>query len=74
MLKYLFISLLICLVINLPIGYALGVSSAVAVVLGSATPGIVVAQRIFASMNSFPLLAIPYFMVAGAVMELGGVS
>ena len=74
MLKYLFISLLIWLVINLPIGYALGVSSAVAVVLGSATPGIVVAQRIFASMNSFPLLAIPYFMVAGAVMELGGVS
>ena len=74
MLKYLFISLLICLVINLPIGYALGVSSAIAVVLGSATPGIVVAQRIFASMNSFPLLAIPYFMVAGAVMELGGVS
>ena len=68
MLKYLFISLLICLVINLPIGYALGVSSAIAVVLGSATPGIVVAQRIFASMNSFPLLAIPYFMVAGAVM------
>ena len=33
MLKYLFISLLICLVINLPIGYALGVSSAIAVVL-----------------------------------------
>ena len=74
MLKYLFITLIICLVINLPIGYALGVASAMAFTFGSNMTGAVIAQRIFAGMNSFTLLAIPYFMVAGAVMELGGVS
>lgn len=74
MLKYVFITLIVCLVINLPIGYALGVASAVAFTFGSNMSAAVVAQRIFAGMNSFTLLAIPYFMVAGAVMELGGVS
>ena len=41
---------------------------------GSATPMLVIAQRMFTSVDSFPLLAIPLFMVAGNLMEGGGIS
>ena len=75
MLPALFITVVICLVINMPIGYALGIASAAALVFtGNTAQMLMVPQRIVAGMNSFPLLAIAYFMIAGAVMELGGVS
>jgi C4-dicarboxylate transporter DctM subunit len=76
MLKYLFFTAIICFIINMPIGYALGVASMAFVILNGLPVGqwVLVPQRIAMSINSFPLLAIPYFMVAGAVMEMGGVS
>lgn len=75
MLKVLFITVLTCFVINMPIGYSLGLASVAALFLnGSAAQMLMIPQRIVAGMNSFPLLAIVYFMIAGAVMELGGVS
>ena len=75
MLPALFITVVICLVINMPIGYALGIASAAALVFtGNTAQMLMIPQRIVAGMNSFPLLAIAYFMIAGAVMELGGVS
>ena len=76
MLKYLFITAVICFIINMPIGYSLGVASMAFVVFNGLplNQWVLVPQRIAMSINSFPLLAIPYFMVAGAVMEMGGVS
>ena len=75
MLTALFTTVIICLVINMPIGYALGIASAAALVFtGNEAQMLMIPQRIVAGMNSFPLLAIAYFMIAGAVMELGGVS
>lgn len=75
MLPALFITVIICLVINMPIGYALGIASAASLVFtGNTAQMLMIPQRIVAGMNSFPLLAIAYFMIAGAVMELGGVS
>ena len=75
MLTVLFTTVIVCLVINMPIGYALGISSAAALVFtGNDAQMLMIPQRIVAGMNSFPLLAIAYFMIAGAVMELGGVS
>jgi len=75
MLKVLFITVLICFVINMPIGYSLGLASVAALFLnGDTAQMLMIPQRIVAGMNSFPLLAIAYFMIAGAVMELGGVS
>lgn len=76
MLKVLFITVLICFVINMPIGYALGMASVTALFTSGngAAAMLMIPQRIVAGMNSFPLLAIVYFMIAGAVMELGGVS
>ena len=75
MLKVLFIAVILCLIINMPIGFSLGLASVAALFVdGNTAQMLLIPQRIVAGMNSFPLLAIVYFMIAGAVMELGGVS
>ena len=71
----LFISFVLLLVINIPIGAALGLSCIAALVFGDMpTPPLVVAQRMFTSVDSFPFMAIPFFMIAGGFMETGGMS
>jgi C4-dicarboxylate transporter DctM subunit len=62
------------LIISTPIAVALGLSSVVALIVEGTVPLTVVAQKIFAANNSFPLLAVPFFMFAGAVMTEGGIS
>lgn len=73
MVQALFTTLLLCFVLNVPIGFSLGVASVICVLIGD-LPNVVIAQRMVAGVNSFPLLAIPFFMLAGAIMETGGVS
>lgn len=73
MIQALFFSLIVCFVLNVPIGFSLGVASVFCVLVAD-MPNIVIAQRMVAGVNSFPLLAIPFFMLAGAIMETGGVS
>ncbi len=70
----LFISLIICFVIGMPIAFSLGVASMVTLQFGSSLPLTLVAQRLFAATDSFPLMAIPFFMLAGALMDTGGIS
>src|ERR671929_115256 len=38
------------------------------------TPLLVIPQQLFANLNNFGLLAIPFFMLTGAIMDSGGVS
>lgn len=64
----------ILVMINVPIGMCLGLASIVALAVSQKVPLIVVAQRMFTGLDSFPLLAIPLFMIAGKLMELGGIS
>ncbi|MFB4165474.1 TRAP transporter large permease [Alteribacillus sp. JSM 102045] len=73
------IALLFCLlgvlfVIGLPIAFSLGLASAVTVWAGDLTRMVVVIQQIFNSINSFPLMAIPFFILAGYLMQHGGIS
>lgn len=71
----LFGTLFILLVLNIPIAVSLGLSSVVALTFGDMpTPSFVVAQRMFTSLDSFPFMAIPFFMLAGGLMESGGIS
>lgn len=65
---------LILLVLGVPIGFALGIASTLAVIFSGDLPLVVVPQRIFAGLDSFPLLAAPLFILAGALMETGGIS
>ncbi|MDR1708380.1 MAG: TRAP transporter large permease [Candidatus Accumulibacter sp.] len=74
MLTALVAALLFCFVINVPIGFALAVASVACVLASGTMPPIVVPQRMIAGADSFPLMAIPFFMLAGTIMERGGVS
>ncbi len=62
------------LIIGLPIFFSLGLS-AIALLWnkGMLAPQLVV-QRMFAGVDSFPMMAIPFFMLAGAMMDTGGIS
>ncbi len=71
----LFGSFLILLVLNIPIAVALGLSGIIALIFGDMpTPPLLIAQRMFTSLDSFPFMAIPFFMLAGGFMEQGGMS
>lgn len=70
----LFGSLVILLTLSIPIGIALGLATAVTLATTSDIPLIMIAQNAFAALDSFPLLAIPFFMLAGSLMSYGGIS
>ena len=69
----LFSTLLIFLLLRVPIAAALGLSTALAV-LQADLPLTLIVQRMVVSNDSFPLMAIPFFILAGNVMTYGGVS
>ncbi len=74
MLAALVITLVVCFVTNVPIGFALGIAALASLLASGTMPISMIPQRMVAGANSFPLLAIPFFMLAGAIMERGGVS
>ena len=74
MLLTLTISLLAFLVLGVPIAFALGLAGITAIVFNGSIPLVVVAQKVYASLDSFPLLAIPLFIYAGSVMNSGGIT
>ena len=61
------LGLLVFSILGVPIGFALGVSTLWALVVAD-FPTVVVAQRMFSAMDSIPLLAIPFFILAGNLM------
>lgn len=58
---------------GVPIAFSLMLASS-AVVLAQGSSLILVAQRFFTSNDSFPFMAIPFFMLAGEIMTAGGAS
>ena len=60
--------------INVPIGYALSIATILAIIWTGAASLSVVPLNLFAGASSFPLLAIPLFILAGGLMETGGIS
>jgi C4-dicarboxylate transporter DctM subunit len=62
------------LVLGVPIAFSVGAASLFSLALASDVPLSVVVQRMFAATDSFPLMAIPYFILAGNIMEKGGLS
>ena len=74
MIGLLFIILFTLFIINVPIAVALGMSAAIVFVVQDSVPLIVAIQRMFNAASNFPLLAIPFFILAGKLMESGGIS
>ncbi|MEO1207768.1 MAG: TRAP transporter large permease [Pseudomonadota bacterium] len=68
-----FIVLIALMLARTPIAVALGLASAAGLALSGISLEII-AQRVIATNNSFPLLAIPFFILAGEIMSAGGMS
>ncbi|ASY61201.1 MULTISPECIES: TRAP transporter large permease subunit [Sinorhizobium] len=59
------------MMLAVPVGYALIIAAGVAVLFNGYLPLSIVAQQIYDQTQSFPMLALPFFMLAGTLM-LGG--
>lgn len=66
--------LLLLFAIGLPIAWSLGLASLVTLVAFTGVPLTVLPQRLFTGTDSFTLIAIPFFLLAGALMEEAGIS
>ncbi len=67
--------LLLFISLTLPIGVALGLATILVITfVTTKIPVLVMAQNCFAALDSFPLMAIPFFVLAGELMGKGGVS
>lgn len=67
------VTFLVCLLLGVPIAISMGLSAVVAIVIAG-LPITFLVQVMFESLNSFPLIAIPLFILAGGIMERGGLS
>jgi tripartite ATP-independent transporter DctM subunit len=74
MIGALLISFLVFIVLGVPVAVALGGSSLLYVMLEDTTPHLVVVHRMMAGVDSFPLLAIPFFIMAGSLMNSAGIT
>lgn len=70
----LFILFLAAVMIGIPICFSLMLSATVSLFAFSATPAVFTVQKIFTSLDSFSMMAIPFFMIAGGLFDKGGVS
>ena len=60
--------------LSVPIGVTIGLATAICLAATTNIPLILIAQKSVTGLDSFPLLAIPYFILAGALMLEGGIS
>jgi C4-dicarboxylate transporter DctM subunit len=67
-------TLVLFFLIGVPIAFALGLGSLFAVLGDSSLPLVLVPQRMFTALDSWPIMAIPLFMLAGELMSRGGMS
>ena len=70
----LLIALVVLLIVNVPVGIALGVATMAALLIGDTISLTSIPQALITSCDSFPILAIPLFILAGDLMGAGGVS
>jgi tripartite ATP-independent transporter DctM subunit len=62
------------LLLSVPVAFALGLSCLIVMILWPGTPFLLVAQKTLNGMDSLPLLAIPFFLLASGIMNAGGLT
>lgn len=60
--------------VGMPIAFAMGVGAFAALSFTGTLPVEIIIQRMFGGVDSFPLLAVPFFILAGALMDTGGIA
>ena len=71
---YLSLALVVLIAINMPIGFAIGISGAVYFLTSSFIPFPVTVQRVVAQTQSIAFLAVPFFIFAGHLMNRTGIT
>jgi len=70
----LFIVLFVMLLIGVPVGFAIGGATMVAMYYFTNMNMITVTQYCYSGINSFTVMAIPFFLLAGVIMSTGGIA
>src|SRR5688500_9551243 len=67
-------SFLLLMIVGVPVAISMAVASVLYLVFYNVAPDIIAAQRMIAGVESFPLLAVPFFILAGNLMNSAGVT
>ncbi|HRE21776.1 MAG TPA: TRAP transporter large permease subunit, partial [Rhabdaerophilum sp.] len=65
---------LVLMVIGVPVAVSMVSASLAYLAIHGGAPDVIVAQRMIAGVESFPLLAVPFFILAGNLMNIAGVT
>jgi TRAP-type C4-dicarboxylate transport system permease large subunit len=65
---------LVLMLIGVPVAVSMAVASLAYLLVYGVAPDIIAAQRMIAGVESFPLLAVPFFILAGNLMNIAGVT
>ena len=69
-----FASFVLLLVLGVPIAFGIGVADLMSILAKANLPLTIIPQKLYTSIDSFSLLAIPLFIIAGDIMMKGGIS
>lgn len=67
-------SFLVLMLVGMPVALAMVIASMLYIIATGSVPDVVVAQRMIAGVESFPLLAVPFFILAGNLMNIAGIT
>ncbi|MDP2165669.1 MAG: TRAP transporter large permease [Hydrogenophaga sp.] len=70
----LLITMMVCFAFSISVAVAIGGSAVLGIALFDPNQLILVPKEMFSAIDKFPLLAIPFFILAGNLMETGGIS
>ncbi len=65
---------LLLMMIGVPVAVSMALASLAYLAVHGGAPDVIVAQRMIAGVESFPLLAVPFFILAGNLMNIAGVT
>jgi len=71
---WLFVIMLVLFAVSTPIGWSMAIAAAVYMAVGPHIPLQGFVQRMIGGIDTFPLLAIPFFILAGNLMNTGGIT
>ena len=69
-----FVLLALLLAVGVPIAISLGVASSIILFIFTDIPMMTISQKLFTSLESFPLMAVPIFVLAANIFNTGGVA
>ncbi len=68
------ITMCVLFALAIPVAVSIGLAAVAGILAFTPLPLLVVAQQLFTSIDKFPLAAVPFFILAGNLMEAGGIS